>query len=387
MNKKIIGFLFLIGVIFAGCSTEDHFGKLSDKEMLDFQLEEQIGSTKFKDDTIINVTVPEDVYLFDISNLSAISIKVSDFATVSPKVGEKQDFSQPVAYTVTAEDGSTKIYYVVVQRGGNVSEIQLPNSSFDFWHDAKYGDVDYIDIGKDKDNKTWATGNQGAAFAIALDQNSEANLPSVPLITAPGENAAELTTQYMGDLGAVFGKGIGAGNIFVGKFNIANTFDAHPVFGSPYTQTPIAFKVDYKYTPAEGLMNGGKETIEGEDAMDMYLILEKREGENVKRLGVGWYRSGETQEEWKTQEVDIKYARNGQSPQGIEEHAKYVLKYGHDGDTSAGNPNKMPEATWGDIETERPTHILVVFTSSYLGDYFIGAPGSKLIVDNFELIY
>ena len=108
--------------------------------MLDFQLEEQIGSTKFKDDTIINVTVPEDVYLFNITNLSALKIKISDFATVSPKVGEKQDFSQPVAYTVTAEDGSTKVYYVVVQRGGDVSEIQLPNSSFDFWYEAKDDD-------------------------------------------------------------------------------------------------------------------------------------------------------------------------------------------------------------------------------------------------------
>jgi hypothetical protein len=47
----------------------------------------------------------------------------------------------------------------------------------------------------------------------------------------------------------------------------------------------------------------------------------------------------------------------------------------------------MPETSWGDAATDTPTHIIVVFTSSYLGDYFIGAPGSKLIVDNFELIY
>jgi ferredoxin len=41
----------------------------------------------------------------------------------------------------------------------------------------------------------------------------------------------------------------------------------------------------------------------------------------------------------------------------------------------------------GDISKEDPTHILVTFTSSYQGDYFIGAPGSKLLVDNFKLIY
>ncbi|MDD2474748.1 MAG: PCMD domain-containing protein [Dysgonamonadaceae bacterium] len=385
MNKKLFGYLFLIGVLLAGCSTEDHFGQLSDKEILEFQLEEQVGNTKITDDTIINVTVPEDVYLFNLTNLSASSIKVSDFATVSPKVGEKQDFSQPVAYTVTAEDGSTKVYYVTVLRGGDGGDLQLPNSSFELWHDAEHGETKYIDIGLDKDSKTWATGNQGAGFAIALGAN--AVLPSLPYKRSNGENAAELATQNMGQLAAAFGgKGVAAGSIFTGRFEIGIVTNAHPVFGVPYTQTPIAFEVDYKYSPAEEMLDGKLNTVEGKDAMDMYLILEKREGKNVKRLGVGWFRSGEEQADWKTQKVDIKYAQ-GKAPEGIEEYAKHVLKYGHDGNPTVTDPTKMLEATWGDITTDKPTHILVVFTSSYQGDYFIGAPGSKLLVDNFKLIY
>ena len=384
MNKKLIGLLLFIGLIFAGCSTEDYFGQLSDKELIQFQLEEQLGNSKMIEDTIY-ITVSEDAYLFNISNLSASRIKVSDYATVSPEVGEKQDFSQPVVYTVTAEDGSTREYYVIVQRGGSNSNLQLPNSSFEFWHDADYGDTEYIEIGVDKDNKTWATGNQGAAFAIALGAN--ADLPSLPYQRSNGENAAELATQNMGALAAAFGgKGVAAGNLFAGRFEIGTVTNAHPVFGTPYTQKPIGFKVDYKYSPADGLMDGKLKAVDGEDAMDMYLILEKRDGAEVKRLGVGWYRSGEEQTDWKTQEVDIKYARNGQAPEGVEEYAKHVLKYGHDGDTSAKEPSDMPEATWGDI-SDKPTHILVVFTSSYLGDYFIGAPGSKLVVDSFELLY
>jgi hypothetical protein len=34
-----------------------------------------------------------------------------------------------------------------------------------------------------------------------------------------------------------------------------------------------------------------------------------------------------------------------------------------------------------------PTHITVVFSSSIAGDFFKGAPGSVLNVDNVELIY
>ena len=383
MNKKTIGFLFLIGIIIAGCSTRDYFGELSEKEIILFQIEGQSGSTQMKGDTIY-VKVADDVYLTSLSNLSASNIKVSDYATVSPSVGEKQDFSKPVVYTVQAEDRSTKEYYVIVLRGGS-SQAQLPNSSFDLWHDATYGETKYIDIGGNPEDKTWATGNQGAAFAIAL--GGDADLPTLPFETASNKFAAQLTTQNMGALAAAFGgKGIAAGNIFAGIFEIGTVTNAHPVFGIPYTQTPIAFKVDYKYSPAEGLINGKLKPLEGEDAMDMYLILEKRDGKDVKRLGVGWYRSSEEQKEWTTQEVEIKYAK-GQSPEGIEEHAKHVLKYGHDGNTTATDPSMMPEATWGDIAIDKPTHILVVFTSSYQGDYFIGAPGSKLVVDNFELIY
>ena len=34
-----------------------------------------------------------------------------------------------------------------------------------------------------------------------------------------------------------------------------------------------------------------------------------------------------------------------------------------------------------------PTHIVVVLTSSHEGDYFRGAPGSRLTADNFVLVY
>ena len=379
MNKKIIGFLFLIGFIIAGCSTRDYFGKLSDKEMLLFQLEGQSGSTQIIGDTIY-IRVSGNVFLTD---LSASAIKVSDYATVSPTVGEKQDFTQPVAYTVQAEDGSTRIYYVLVDRDSS-ADAQIPNSSFDLWYTATHSNHEYEEIGENEGDKTWGTGNQGAIIALSGDKSK---LPTQPHIIGEDNFAAELTTTDMGFFGSIAGKGIAAGNIFTGKFDIGNTINARPVFGIPYTQMPKAFQVEYKYTPAKGLKDGKRKNVEGDDAMDMYLILEKREGENVKRLGVAWYRSGETQDEWKTQGVEIKYARNGQAPEGVEEYAKHVLKYGHNGDTSATDPNNMPEVTWGDAVTERPTHIIVVFTSSYLGDYFIGAPGSKLIVDNFELIY
>lgn len=53
----------------------------------------------------------------------APAIRVSDFATVTPASGEAQDFSKPVNYKVTAQNGSTNIYTVTV----TVSQEQAEN--------------------------------------------------------------------------------------------------------------------------------------------------------------------------------------------------------------------------------------------------------------------
>lgn len=53
----------------------------------------------------------------------APTIQVSDFATVTPASGETQDFSKPVIYKVTAQNGSTNTYTVTV----TVSQEQVEN--------------------------------------------------------------------------------------------------------------------------------------------------------------------------------------------------------------------------------------------------------------------
>ncbi|MFH0974709.1 MAG: hypothetical protein V1874_02880 [Spirochaetota bacterium] len=59
----------------------------------------------------ISLTMPEGT---DITNLVP-AITVSPGASVSPASGAATDFTSPVAYTVTAEDASTKVYTVTVR--------------------------------------------------------------------------------------------------------------------------------------------------------------------------------------------------------------------------------------------------------------------------------
>lgn len=70
--------------------------------------------------TAIAVTVP---FGTNVTNLVP-TITLSPLATVSPLGGTAADFTSPVAYTVTAEDGTTKAYTVTV----TVQAANLPNA-------------------------------------------------------------------------------------------------------------------------------------------------------------------------------------------------------------------------------------------------------------------
>jgi hypothetical protein len=75
--------------------------------------------------TSITVAVP---FGTDVSALTP-TITVSDLATVSPTSGTAQNFSNPVTYTVTAEDGTTQAYTVTVTLGQN-TENDITTFSF-----------------------------------------------------------------------------------------------------------------------------------------------------------------------------------------------------------------------------------------------------------------
>ncbi len=65
-----------------------------------------------KDDVKIHIMIPEDL---DISKLKP-TILISKNAVVNPSSGVIKDFSTPVIYTVTAQDGSSKQYTITVSK-------------------------------------------------------------------------------------------------------------------------------------------------------------------------------------------------------------------------------------------------------------------------------
>jgi len=316
-----------------------------------FEIPGQAGSTTINNtDRTVAVSFPEGT---DLTNLAPSVIKLSNFATVEPEVGEAQDFSLPVIYTVTAEDGSQTDWEVTAIRAD--PQPQLPNSDFDLWYDAG----GYPQPGESADNTIWDTANKALALVNRFN--------TFPENLGGGDLAARMVTQE-----APLIVRMAAATLYTGSFTDGFPSATDPRsnidFGTPFAGRPNAFQLDYRYLPGEEFLDADGNPLEGGDQADIYVLLEKREGDQVARIGTGWFRSGDRVEDWASLEVPIKY-----------------------GELTSADPefeyaNIREGESWAD-PNDTPTHIIVVFSSSALGDFFTGAIGSELWVNNFELVY
>lgn len=314
-------------------------------------LEDQVGNSQINQDSrTISVTVSA---VANVNSLKAIEITTSTFAKVSPAVGEAQDFTLPVAYAVVAEDGSSVEYTVTVKQEG--SEPQLDNASFDTWFTTPKG---YQEPGLDA-NSIWATGNAGT---VTLRN------PNVtPLAINGSDFAAKLITLDLGNLAGSIGQRMAAGSLFTGKFqlDIANPLNSTK-FGIPFSARPKKFSVKYAYSPGTPYLNKNGQTLAKNDSCDVYLLLENREGTEVKRIATGWFRSGEEKiDQFYTITVDLMYGTLGAN----------VPAY-----------QKPVNGLYG-ASNEKVTHLTVVFSASYNGALFEGGTNSTLVVNDLKLIY
>jgi len=348
MKNKLIILLGLFALL-SSCIKDDYFGKSAYNKILALNLPQQLGvSTIDHDSLIIRITVSDEL---DITALTPVSLNISNFASVNPGPNQEIDFSVPVVYSVTAENGSIANYTVYVKT--NAPEIQISNSGFDLWYTTNAG---YLQIGSGPDDTIWCTGNEGVvtmgdANALPLDVN--------------GDIVAQLTTVKLGALAQLVGQGVAAGSLFTGTFelNISNPPES-PIFGTPFIGRPDSFSVMYQYNPGEQMVNGFGRNISGKDSLDIAVYLEDRNASPIKRVATAWLRTDEATPDWTLLTLPLVYGQPA-------DPAYYEI------------PTK---GIWGTGE-ETPTHITVVFSSSARGATFEGAPGSELMVNDFRLIY
>ncbi len=348
--KKIITLLTLISLF--GCVKEDRFPYSDKNAILSFTLPGQASATSIDGDSLmVNISFSEGA---DVTALTPSGVSISNLASISPDTTLPQDFSDPVTYRVTAENGTSSDWIINV--GVQGSEPQLANSDFNLW----YSVGNYEQPGESASSTFWDTANKPLAIVNSPNTNKV-------------ERSADDFYVNMITIAAPALVRIAAATIYTGVFTDGPPSVTDPrsniTFGTPYAGTPVSFSTEYQYTPGESYEDADGNVIPGNDSCDVYVLLQlvdENDPTNVQRVATAWFRSGETVVDWTTITSDFIY-----------------------GELPAGSPGYMqpiaPEiwAPAGSIANQ----ITVVYSSSALGDYFTGAIGSELNADNFVLNY
>lgn len=212
----------------------------------------------------------------------------------------------------------------------------------------------------------WDTSNKGANSMSTQDPTKSVNKP---VIEGSKDNMAAMLQSKKVVIA------FAAASLYTGTFGAANTstMSATVNFGQPFTSRPIALHGYYQYTPVtidnvdnDRLQAAGLPVKEGDmDECAIYVALT----------------------------TDVITVDNSDVKKLFDPNDDRVIAYGalpSGAQTNSENNNGYVEFNipleYKSLDT-KPTHIMVVCTSSKYGDYMTGGAGSTLYVDDFELVY
>ncbi|MBN2682738.1 MAG: fibronectin type III domain-containing protein [Bacteroidales bacterium] len=229
----------------------------TDKEILDFVITGQLGSTSINQTTgAITVQMPAGT---NVTNLIPTIVFSGDFVT--PASGIAQDFTNPVNYTVTAFDASTKVYSATVEISSTSNNANLASLSTDA------GDISPVFLSSVVNYTCIIDSTITSAIIYAETEDPLANVYIYPATNLHG-NLAERTGMAFvvaGDNSTtknykiVYIDPTGVEDIAAkSKFNVY----PNPTTGKINIEKPITVAGNYKY----GVYNGfGKEIISNKE--------------------------------------------------------------------------------------------------------------------------
>jgi hypothetical protein len=305
------------------------------------------------------------------ADLSAIvpTIQISEGASIRPVADEPQDFRQPVTYTVTAADGKHQRIYTV-----QLVSAPLYAYGFEEWEALDKSYAYETPIEYDRQNKRttpWDSSNKGISI---YQQYADASLYPIHKTTqsAAGQYAAEMLTKTgPGSILGIVNIPVVAGSLFTGVLKPLNAL-VNPLlateFGQPFNEKPLRMTGKYIYQPGTGsyIDSKGNPRPEKRDSCAVYAVF-FRSDETLERLnGTNIL----------THPNIVAIAMMPPEKRGQSEGSDFVafdLPFVYKADHQ--------------VDFEQNTYKLtLVFSSSFMGDYYEGTPGSRLVVDDIEII-
>lgn len=301
---------------------------------------------------------------------------LTEGATINPPSGTVRDFSAPLTYTVTSQDGKWHKDYTVRVR---VQGASVP-SSYDFENvyttttsSGRTYDVFFEpDAAGDVD---WTWGSANSAFALTMQGKVPDEFPTYQGDKGVDGKCAVLVTRSTGAFGASVKKPMAAGNLFLGVFDITNAMKS-PLeathFGMLWNEVPVSLSGYYKYkagdTYSELGSDGKLQPVAGKtDMFNLYAVFFEAtdkmpwlDGRNVLAadnpniISTAIIPDRHESDEWVNFNVTFSY-REGK----------------------AVDEEKLRNGAY---------RLAVVMSSSQDGDYFSGAVGSTLQVDKIVVV-
>jgi hypothetical protein len=364
MNMKRIIFLAVtLLCVCPGCIREEPPCPYADID--DFALPEEImiGKATFNRDLI-------SVYVRPGADVSSVvpAIRISEGASIEPAAGLPQDFRKAVNYAVTAADGMHQRIYTV-----QLTSVPVYACGFEHWEAPDGSNAFETPVEYDRQNvrtAPWDSSNKGIAI---YQQYADASGYPVHKTTraAAGNYAAEMLTQKgPGSILGIVNIPVVAGSLFTGVLSPLNAL-RNPLlattFGQPFDEKPLRLSGKYIYKPGEGSYIGsqGAPHPGKKDSCAVYAVffrsdatLERLDGTNIL-----------THPNIVAVAMMPPEGRSGTPGDGF---ADFDIPFEY-------RDNHTPDF-------ERNTYKLaIVFSSSFMGDYYEGTPGSRLVVDEIEI--
>lgn len=365
MKNKFTGALIILfSFVYVSCIQDEPLSPYADIEA--FSLPDEVAMS----DATINQT-DISLYVRKGVDLSAIipEIQISDGATIEPALQTPRNFNEVVKYTVTAADGVHKREYSV-----QAIKYSQYTYSFENWEkldkNANYETpVEYDLLG----NRTtpWDSSNKGINI---YKQYPSADLFPIHRTTKSvnGQYAAEMVTLVgPGDIMSITYIPIAAGSLFTGVLNPLNALKdplTATQFGQPFYDTPARLRGKYMYKAGTGdyIDPNGNPLPGVKDSCAVYSVFYKTD-KNLNRLdGTNVLthpnivaiammspeeRAGSAGDDFVSFDIEFKY-----------------------------KPGVVVDFDKNDYK------LAIVFSSSYYGDRYEGVPGSRLVVDDVEIL-
>ena len=408
MKTLLKTFIPAIGLLFAteACIQDEALN--TEADILTCSLpEEYLSAAPRIDNNTVTLNIQPDI---DISALAPV-FTLTEGATISPASGTAIDFlnakDHAATYTVTSQDGQwSKDYTVrVVQQETpstyyfNTLQLDKDNNKYTIFNE-------YDEFGNFL--MAWASGNPGYVLCGVADVKAREAYPNdwknhiweffpttavfengVSLSTQDGvtwfvdngqpaqPNFLRLITRSTGTFGNMVGMPIAAGNIFQGFFDISIAI-ADPrgatKFGEPYRYMPDSFKGKYRYKAGETFTDERGNAVPGKkDIFSIYALFYETDDKTEYLDGSIHDANFRHPNLVAIAMVDAPSAQYpGESDEWIEFDVKFDYVQGKTVD-----PSLLAKGAY---------KIGIVISSSADGDYFKGAVGSTLDIDDLAII-